>query len=254
MRRWRWHILLFVVAYAVALVATLPAVLALHWAEPVLARLPQRPLLQGVEGSVWSGRAAQASYRGMVLGELQWEISPWSLLIGRIDAEVRLNSVEGYLVGELSSGFSGESVRLRGVNGQLPAATMKSLVPSLPVMPSGSFALNIDEAVIGASGLRSLDGRVVWNKGGMIAPLELEFGDLVAELSSSESGIAGRIKDSGGPLQLAAELQLRGDGSYTFTGKSSARPGAAPALGNSLWLLGQPDAQGMVPFHFSGRL
>ena len=253
MKRWRWHILLFVLAYVVALIATLPAALVLHWAEPKLAQLPQRPLLQGVEGSLWSGHATQASWRGVALGELHWKLSAWNLLIGRIKVEYKLNNADGYLDGELSTGFSADKVRLSDVSGQVPAAMMKGFIPSMPVIPSGSFAVNMDEAVMDSAGLRALDGRIVWNKGRITAPLALEFGDLAAEFTSNESGIAGQIKDSGGPLQLVAELKLGLDGNYTLIGKSAARAGADPALNTSLSLLGQPDAQGMVPFRFSGR-
>lgn len=254
MKRWVWHILLFVVAYGMTLIATMPATLVLHWAEPALARLPQKLLLQGVDGTLWSGRAVQASLRGIPLGALQWDISPWSLFIGRFTVELKLNNADDYLDGELSSSFDGGRVQLREVKGQLPALLMKSFVPSLPIVPSGSLAVNMDEAVLEAARLRSLTGRIVWNRGGVTAPLALEFGDLLAEFSSNENGISGSIKDSGGPLQLAAELKLGADGSYTLTGKSAARSGAAPALATSLSLLGQPDAQGMIPFRFNGHL
>lgn len=254
MKRWRWHILLFVVVYQVALLATLPAALAYRWAEPVLAHLPQRPQLHGITGSVWSGHATQVAYRGVALGELQWQLSPWRLLLGRIGVALQLNHADGYLHADLSSGFTGGRVLLSNMNGQLPATVIKSFVPALPIAPAGSFAVNMEEAVIEAAHLRSLVGRVVWNKGGVSAPLALEFGDLVAEFTSSESGIAGRIKDSGGPLQLEAELKLAADGSYVLTGKSTARSSATPNLKTSLSLLGQPDVQGMIPFRFSGRL
>lgn len=254
MKRWRWHILLFVVVYGVALLATLPASLALHWAEPALARLPQRPLLQGVDGSLWSGHAAQASYNGVALGELRWEITPWALLLGRFDVSLHLSGSDGYLDGVVSSGFSGERVRLRKLTGLLPATLVKGFAPTLPLSPVGNFAVNLDEVVIESAQLRSLDGRLVWHKGGVSAPLALEFGDLAAEFRSSTGEISGRIQDSGGPLQLAAELKLGADGSYTLNGKSAARPGAPPSLATSLSLLGQPDGQGMIPFRFSGHL
>lgn len=254
MKRWRWHILLFVTAYLVGVVAMLPAPLALRWAEPVLAKLPQRPQLAGVDGTIWSGRAAQATFRGVALGEVEWRLSPWGLLIGRIDVGVKLNGSEGYLDGDLSTGFGGGRVQLRDLQGQVPATLLKKFVPRLPLAPTGSFAITLDEVVIEAAQLRGLDGRIVWNKGGISAPMTLEFGDLVADLTSAEDGITGRIKDSGGPMQLEAELKLTADGTYNLNGKSSARPSAAPALKTSLSLLGQPDAQGMIPFRFNGRL
>lgn len=254
MKRWRWHILLFLAAYLVTLVATLPAALAMRWAEPVLAKMAQRPQLQGVSGSIWSGRVAQASYRGLTLGELKWELSPWRLLLGRIAVEVALTPPSGHLEGELSRGFGGEALRLRALEGQLPAAVLKQLAPSLPLAPAGSLALNLDEVVMEGAKLRSVQGRIVWNKGGVTAPMALEFGDLVAEFTTAEGGISGSIKDGGGPLQLEAELTLAGDGTYSLTGKSSARAGAAPALKSSLSLLGQPDVRGMIPFRFNGRL
>ncbi|HEY0634507.1 MAG TPA: type II secretion system protein N [Gammaproteobacteria bacterium] len=254
MKHWRWHILLFVAVYGVTLIATLPASLVLHWVEPTLAKLPQRPQLQGVDGTLWSGRAAQVSYRGESLGELHWQLAPWGLLLGRLNATLNLTGADGYLEGELSTGFSGERLQLREVTGQLPATLLKSFAPSLPVKPVGSFAVNVEEAVVEASHLRSLEGRIIWNKGGVAAPLALEFGDLAAQFSSTADGIAGTIKDSGGPLQVTADLKLAADGSYTLSGKSAAREGAAPALATSLSLLGQPDAQGVIPFRFNGRL
>ncbi|HEY0720400.1 MAG TPA: type II secretion system protein N [Gammaproteobacteria bacterium] len=254
MRRWRWHVLLFVAVYGVALLATLPAPLALRWMEPLLAKVPNRPQLQGVEGTLWSGHAVQASDRGVALGELQWELSPWALLLGRLAVTLHISGSDGYLDGELATGLGMKQLQLSRVNGQLPAALLKSFAPSLPVKPAGSFALNLNEAMIEGTRLRSLDGRVVWNKGGVTAPLALEFGDLAAEFSSSDEGVAGHVKDSGGPLQLTAELKLGADGSYTLSGKSAARSGAAPALATSLSLLGQPDAQGTIPFRFTGRL
>jgi len=254
MKRWRWHILLFVVVYGVSLLGTMPAVLALHWAEPVLMKMPEHPTLQGIDGTLWSGHASQVVYRGMPLGDVQWHVSPWALLIGRLTVAVKLNNRDGYLDGVLSTGFSAERWHLSQVQGQVPASLVKGLAPGLPVVPSGTFALVIDDARFEHARLQSLDGRIVWNKGGIASPLPLEFGDLLAEFSSGTSGISGHIKDSGGPLQLDAVLKLGTDGVYALTGKSAARAGAAQSLVTSLSMLGQPDANGMVPFHFSGRL
>ncbi|HEY0635486.1 MAG TPA: type II secretion system protein N [Gammaproteobacteria bacterium] len=254
MKRWRWHILLFVAAYSGALLSALPASLVLHWAEPVLSRVQQRPVLHGVDGTVWSGHAAQAVYRGVTLGELKWELSPWALLIGRIDVDLKINGADGYLDSELSTGFGGRDLRLRHVSGQVPAAMLKSFAPSLPMTPAGTFTLAVDEVRFESAKLHGLDGRIVWNKGGVVSPLALEFGDLKAEFSSNEAGVTGRISDSGGPMQLSADLKLSADGGYTISGKSAARQGASPSLATSLSLLGQPDAQGMIPFRFTGRI
>ncbi len=254
MKRWRWHILLFVAVYGVSLVSTLPAVLALRWAEPALVKLPERPVLQGVEGTLWSGHASQVVFRGVSLGEVQWHVSPWPLLIGHVNVAVKLNNADGYLDAVLSTGFSAEKWFLRQAQGQVPASLVKGFAPALPIAPTGTFALAINEARFDNMHLRSLDGRIVWNKGGIASPLPLEFGDLVAEFDNSASGISGHIKDNGGPLQLNADVKLSSDGVYILTGKSAARAGAAPSLVTSLSLLGQPDAQGMVPIHISGRI
>lgn len=253
MRRW-WRVgLLFLVVYLLALLATLPAAQALRWAEPALAKLPQRPTLLGVEGSLWSGHAAQLLYRGTALGELHWDISVWRLVVGRLDTRLALARDDGHLDARLVWPLGGSEWQLQQVEGQLPASLLKELLPQLVAAPGGTIGGVVKEAGFAAAQLRTLDGRLVWNRAGLTSPFALEFGDLVAQFETRPEGVVGTIRDAGGPLQLEAQLNLAADRSYTLSGKALARSGANPALATSLSLLGQPDGQGRMPFRFVGR-
>ena len=67
-------LIVVLVLFVVIVAATLPAATAYRYAEPRVQPLR----LQGIDGSLWAGRATQASVYAVPLGELRWSLDPWA--------------------------------------------------------------------------------------------------------------------------------------------------------------------------------
>lgn len=253
MKRWLKFILLGVLAYAAALVVLFPARHAYSLAQPHIAKAA--PLtLHELGGSLWSGRAAGTTWRSTSLGTLQWDISPWALLSGKVAAEVRLQDREGQLTGRINVTRDGH-VTLRDLDARLPAAHLMLFNSGLPIATDGTIAVRLDEALLPPQGAPALRGTVVWNRALLVAGQPLQLGDLRLVLQPGDGGgTRGTLSDAGGPLEISGTLVLDSNRSYRLDAKLRARPEADAVLGNSLQLLGRPDGRGYHTLRYSGRL
>ncbi len=252
-RTWLKYALLGVCAYALALAITLPARYAYSMAAP---RLPKTvPVtLHDLGGSLWSGRAATVAWRNTPLGELHWDISPWSLIGGRLAMAVQLQDSDSTLSGHLTLARDGNAT-LRDVSARLPAGRLMAFNPGLPIAADGMIAASLEEARLSPQGVPSLRGIVVWNQALLVAGQPLKLGDLKLALQPGEQGgTVGTLSDAGGPLEINGTLTLDANRSYRLDAKLRARPEADAALGNSLKLLGRPDGRGYYTLRYNGRL
>jgi general secretion pathway protein N len=253
MTRWWHYLLLGLCAWLLFMVWRLPAGVAY-----AMAPLPQELPLKfaGLHDTVWQGGAQQIQYQDKRLASGLWELSPWGLMVGQVDVGITLLNDDSYLEAQLEMPIGGGDLSFSDVEGRMPVSQLQQLLATIPLPLEGELSLKLDKLVVTSSGqLQRAEGRVVWYKAGVQLAEKLQFGDLQMTLHSRDEGvIEGLIHDSGGPLQLQATLTLSPDGSYQLQGQVKANETAAPALQNSLAMLGKPDSQGRYPLNFRGRL
>ncbi|MCW8919195.1 MAG: type II secretion system protein N [Gammaproteobacteria bacterium] len=253
MRRW-WHYLLVgVVAWVLFMAWRFPAPVAYGMVVERLGAAGAAVRLAGIEGTLWRGEAQQLQYRQRLVGHLDWQLSPWGLLLGRLGGELRVTQDNGYLLARGHAPFgSGEPV-LTQLEGRLPLTTLQPYLTMVPLPLAGVLSLKLEGVRLSPEGrLQQAEGRLVWHQAGVTAPQPLLFGDLQMTLQNrDEGGIKGEISDSGGPLWLRATLTLGADGAYQLTGEARA---AEPSLRQSLALLGRADGQGKHLINLQGRL
>lgn len=251
-RRWLNYLALGLAAFLLALVATLPARQAYGLVQSRLGNLPLT--LHEVGGTVWSGQAGALAYRSTPLGALQWELSPWRLLLGRLALAVQLQDDAGAVSGRITVHSDGSAV-LREVTGRLPAGRFMLFNPGLPIAADGIIALNLEEAQLPAEQAPALRGTVVWSQALLVAGQPLRLGDLKLTLQPGEDGgTTGVLADAGGPLEINGTLSLDKGRNYRLEAKLRARPEAEAGLGNALQMLGRPDGRGYYTLRYSGRL
>ncbi len=256
MKKWWHYLLLGLLAWLLFMVWRMPATTAYGIAAEGLASEIGEVGLAGVHGTVWSGAAQQLQYRKRVVGAVDWRLSLWGLLLGRVGGDLRLVQGDAYLQSEARAPISGEELALSELEGRLPLPTIQPFLPMIPLPLDGVVSLKLQQLELSSEGrLQRAEGRIVWHQAGVTAPQPLAFGDLQLSLTTAEEGvIEGRISDSGGPMQLNATLTLQADGGYNLKGKVSARESAPKELRSSLALLGRADSQGNYPLNFKGKL
>lgn len=253
MKRWWHYLLLGTFAWLLFLVWRLPAGVAYELAS-ASRELPVK--LAGLHDTLWDGGAQQLQYRGKYLGDTSWKLSPWWLLLGKVDATVNLLNNDSYLEAQLEVPLAGGELLLSQVKGSLALPLLQQHLSLVPLPLLGELSLKFEELVVDESGrLQRAEGRMVWYRAGVQLAERLQLGDLQMTLQSTgEGAIEGAIRDSGGPLQLQATLTLAPDGSYQLAGEAKPGESAEKALRDALAMLGKPDSQGSYPLNFSGHL
>lgn len=234
-------------AFLLGMVAAFPARLAYAWFAPDVLRL------DGVEGSLWNGRASAADIGGLYAAPLTWDLHPGSFLTGKLGARIEAELARGQLRGDVAVGPG--VVVLRDVEATLALASLAGLLPVRGV--EGRLSAELERARLESGWPVALIGELsvanlVYRPSGTnpLGNYRVSF----TEEDAGEETLRGAVVDEGGALEVAGTLVLNADRSYELSGRVRARPEAPRPLADSLQFLGAPEADGMRRFALSGRL
>lgn len=236
-----------VAAFLVFLVAMVPA-------TQLTSRLPPGIAVNGVGGTIWSGRAANIDVNGKALGALAWFCQPWRLVLLEWSCHVTLSPPGGEISADLSGGFDG-AIDGRGIRGRVPITAFEGI--ATPAGWTGLLELDVErlrivdqrpEDAAGTLFVRAL--KAPGAGGELLGDFEL----VVGEGAVGTDMLTGRLRDLGGPLRVRGAIELKRDGSYLLSGEAAPGPGAGPAIFDTLAFLGPPDDLGRRPFTIEGTL
>lgn len=221
MKPWKW-VVLAIFTYLMLLIAYLPAA---HVVAFVQKNNPQLPIIIGkTNGTVWSGSVEQVVSQGIVLKNLHWELSPWSLLIGRASIDLKGGDIraseQAYIKGNLTTSlFKLANFKAHELKLFLPARSVMAQVPlPVPVAADGRFRVDIktfefDDACV------DLDGKGSWLKGTVSGPSGvILFGNFDAILACEGDQFSLAIQPEN-KLNLDAKVLLSVDGKYKIDGR-----------------------------------
>jgi general secretion pathway protein N len=249
----RWKIAVLGVAlFLVFLVATLPAQLAYAFAKQNVARdLPL--ILDHVQGTVWSGRAAPVQIGGQRLDSLSWDVNALALLIGRVQAQVEFRYGDSYGKANVARGFTGK-IYARDVEARIALQRMKIVSQLLPLGMQGALLLNVTRFDLDRRSILAAEGALAWDGAVITVPQRTEFGNLRVTLGAEGDSVKGTLTDGGGPLQAEGLLLIGHDGNYKFTGAFAVRDPSQTLLAQGLQFIGRPGADGKIAVANAGHL
>jgi general secretion pathway protein N len=238
-------ILVGLLSFVAAFAMRFPARVAYDWFAPPVVRA------SGLEGTVWSGSAAEASAAGLYLRELKWRLRPLRLFTGKLAASIEASPSSGFFEADVAAGFGGDIV-LGNVNGSLPLQDFAAIarMPGL----SGTASVQLEE-------LRLRDGLPITVVGtlavaDLVAPMidASPIGSYRAEFFTDDDAVVASIEDVSGMFDLAASLTLSSDRNYQFVGKVAATDSTSEKLRQQLRFLGSPNDRGQHDIRLEGRL
>jgi general secretion pathway protein N len=205
----------------------------------------QALLLSGFGGSVWSGRAAAAAVplTGGVLqlGELEWRLRPWSLLL--LSPRAQITSRWGQQRVEAQVSVSpGGTITLSEATISIPAEIARHW---FPVLLSGNVTLQTERLVLEDLRPTAGAGRLVWQQAGWSADgSSNRLGDYALEFEVVAPGeVAGNIITLAGPVEVVGTANLYPD-RYTVDARLGSDGGLSPGLSNALRLFATPTDSG----------
>ncbi|MFO7286742.1 MAG: type II secretion system protein N [Gammaproteobacteria bacterium] len=240
-------------AYIAFALSTFPAAAAYRWFAPAELRLV------GIEGTVWSGRAALASVENFAMRDLRWSIDALPLLIGRVNGRVRASLGEGFVESIVKLSPSGD-VELTDLR---MSTSLASLASALPVGDiRGQLAVMLERLELRDGWPVDAAGQVrlarlsapTFAPSGRGSPVPL--GDYELTFVGTEGDqVVASLRDAGGPLEVAGRVTL-GDGRrYRLDARVAPRADASPELVRALdFIAGEPGPDGKRPFELTGSL
>lgn len=245
------NLLLLVIALALVallVLAFLPARIALDFVGGRLGPVQ----LGEVSGSLWKGQASPASINGEPIGSLGWRLHPLSLLGARVDADLTLQ-------GDAYNGQGAVSVRrdrslaVRDLQLTMPAQKLQPALDIPALVFRGDVLIEVAAAELKGGFPSQVQGRATWRNAAVAGSAEAQFGEVVTEFASApDGGVAGIVKDSGGPLQAEGKYTASLLG-YDADIVLRARDGN-PQVTEALQYIGAPQPDGSARLTVKGRL
>ena len=201
--------------FLLGLIVLFPARVAVHWFAP--AELA----VSGIDGSAWSGSAAEASFDGGYFRNTRWRIEPLRLLTGKLSYRVETTPTLGFIQSRVDVGL-GNTIALSDLSASLPLSLLADAagVPGL----QGNASLTFERVDIVDGLATAADGTVAVD--GLVVPLlgRDTLGGYKAEFFTQTDGIAASVEDTDGVVDVAGSLQLKHDRSYEFIAQFVAKP------------------------------
>jgi general secretion pathway protein N len=219
---------------------------------------PDALRLAGVDGTLWSGSATLGSAGGLPMRDIVWRVEALPLLTGRVAARVQARLADGFIETDVSAGVGG--VVLDDLRGSTSVPALTPLVPLQGVDGLVSVSmrrLRLEDGwpteAVGEARIAELRVPPLLSRGA--ADELISLGNYEIAFDDAPSGIAARIRDTGGPLEVDGTLTLSADRRYALEGRAAARPDAPPEVIQGLDLMaGEPDAEGKRAFSLTGSL
>jgi hypothetical protein len=174
-------------------------------------KLPGSVQLVGVGGTLFKGRAEAITLNQFPLHGVRYRFMPSCLPL------LKLCYLLDYDQGRIQLAYdvvNGDS-ELSGSRVEYPVAELLGRFPlSLPIKPSGSVVLEIDDMSLQEKKLAAVNGRLVWRSLGVSQDdIHINIGDYQVDFSGDTAKYDLVFSD------LDAELDLSGDGSITADGQ-----------------------------------
>ena len=245
-----WRLLVAgVVVYLLFLVVSIPA----SRITPRLEQQMEGLSLQAVTGTVISGAAGRIVIQGYGIGPVSWSLRPLSLLLGRL--EYGAASTDPALRGSATIGLGLNDVLVvRDLVADLQPGPLINRFSPVPVDTTGVLELRIPTLEFEADFPRELSGSLTWSDARILDPLDLAFGQVVAELSRREDALVASINGHSDALTMAGEFTVTPAGRYNLN--LVLTPGAvlAPEVIDTLRTFGQPGPGGGYLITDAGQL
>jgi len=240
---------IFLLAYLVFLIATLPSAVVLKQIT-----LPKQVALSGVQGTLWQTRISQLVVGELLIEQVDVQLSFWSLftLAPKLDitfGDPLLSGAEGQLVLSISSQAAVVTDLAMFVRANEVA---QQLTLPLPLSAQGEVALQIGEVSFNLQNNQCLTakGEVNWSKAGVVAlEQNIKLGRFSADINC-EDGVLALLVSPKNDLGLTFSAYVRQGGE--ISGMGYLQPGAKfpQTLNDALPFLGRKDNQGRYHLSF----
>jgi general secretion pathway protein N len=180
-------------------------------------------IINGLQGTVWSGEINSVVVKGWNLSQLDYNLSFISLITGKIGASTFIK--KGDVIGDVSFELEDEkNLSIKQANLKIPAMKIESYLPIKGIELSGSlYSRNLNVLVVNNKPTL-VDGITEWKKASVnFNGQSYKVGDLKIswQTNSETQMITGTILKTKNILSLEGKMSLDKTGLFDFKGSIS---------------------------------
>ncbi len=207
--------------------------------------------LSGLQGSIWNGSANNIVINNISGGSLDWQLSPWSLLLGRVSGNIRLSRQGEWMEGRVTLMTAGR-LEARDLKINLNGETLAQI--TTPYLLHGDIMGDISTLDYEPGKTIQASGKIQLGNADIEGPQSLNLGNVHTEIQPEGEGSQVSIKNQDSPLDIKGTLKLNGNGSYRMTLGVLNRDNTRQDINHALKVLGKPDATGRIQLTYYGKL
>lgn len=234
------YIFLVLILYFFFLIINLPANIVFS-----VINIPDNIKITSISGTIWSGEIRKLKYSGIDFGSVNWKLHPLNLLLGELSADVSVVNKKQYFKSEVNFSSSGK-IELEETRFQINLSSLQPLTYGMPFSYAGYASGYFPVSFFHKNNYVGINGKLSLSNMEMISPQQQSFGAFSIDFRAEKEGAtSGRIKDSGGQLNIAGQLTLSKNGRFNIEAKLAAREKNSE-LERVISFLGGKDASGRV--------
>lgn len=244
----RHFVIAGVLAYLAMLFLTLPAAMVVDAVQTE----NNPPVLSGVAGTVFSGRASQVRLHGIELGPLAWQIRASRLLLGRLEYQLVFSGEHfpGHAIAGIS--ISGNQY-VRDLAMSLNQDFLINQWSPVEVQTGGRLIVAIEDMEFDDAFPSVLTGFVQWSDAELMEPLQLVLGRIELAATSDAENITGSVTNNGATA-ISGEISLSRSGNYTLDIYIKPAADASEDLADILGMAGQLQSDGSYHLSDAGSI
>lgn len=219
------------------------------WAVWIASQAAPGLWMNGTQGTIWRGKASAAQFQiagfePLALGNVEWRLSPWSLLSMNPCLQFSTSLPRQNMSGEVCQRLGGQS-KLRNLLLDAPITNLKAF---LPVELSGDVSIQIIQASFASNGdIKRLDARFSWQRArAFFDGTWLGLGSFAGTAEQNGSGGAkAELFDLEGPFKVALDGELNNyrEG-WKLQGTIAPQQNAPQLIVQGLQILGEDMGDG----------
>ncbi|NVK55860.1 MAG: type II secretion system protein N [Alteromonadaceae bacterium] len=246
---WRWA-LGAILLYIILLVVSMPAAQVINRLS-----LPANISISGVSGTLWQGQAERLQINNILINDLSWDVSAWSLLTGQLAADLNAGNMrdassiafKGPVKVNL---FNPESFSTEDFLLYLPVAwVLAEVTLPIPVAAGGRFRVNVEELDFDNTACQTMMAYGDWlnaTVAGTQGPIEL--GTFSAKISCAQQQF---VVDVAEPNAFGLTMQAKAQqdmSNLSVTGQFKPDPSLPQEVHDAAQFFGRPNAEGYIQF------
>ncbi len=244
-RSWR-YVLFFLLCLAIALVLHLPVQHPLHQ-----VKIPDTVRVAGIDGTFFSGQAAQITLDRFPLNAVQYRFLPSCLLSLKVCYRIV------YDRGELRVGYDliNGDAEISETRLDYPISDLMAYMPNPLIRPTGRLELSVEQMSVIQGKPASMNGRLLWrNLGVDDQDIRIDIGDLQLDFSGDLNGYEFTVSDVDASVDVTGDGSVRADGVYEVDIRISSETGIDPQVKQVLGVVAKSTGFNQYRIQQSGRL